>query len=359
MDGGLALQPFARLLPLVFLSPLGGMVSDKVNRRNLVVYTLLFKALLSIILLLLVRTEVVQIWHIIVLALLHGVATAFNHPARHTLVPNLVKKEHLLNAVTLDNTSTNASRVVGMPLAGLLIAWFGTGPVFGLRAVGCLLAVVWLLMARVPATPNDGKRRNRWRELVEGFVYLKGHTMVLAQVCMYFFSYFATQGYSSFLPIFATDILKVGPVQYGWLQGAAGVGALVGLFVLASVVDFRRKGLYLFVSGTAMTLAIFFFALSPWLIASLLLLVIVGAMNNTYQTVNNTIIQTQIPDNVRGRVMSIRELISGLGPLSGMLVGWLAGYMGVQSTVAIVSLGFFGAIVLLAFLLPGVRKYTS
>jgi MFS family permease len=355
----LPLQPFTRMVPLILLAPVGGMVSDRVNRRNLVIYTLLYKAVLSIILLILVRTGVVEIWHILTLAFLLGVSTAFNHPARHTIVPNLVRKEHLLNAITLDNTSVTASRVVGGLLAGWLISSFGTGPVFGLSAVGCLLAAMWLRMARVPSTPQQGGKRNRWRELLEGVAYLRTHTMMLAQVCMYFFSYFAMQGYSPFLAPFAEDVLGVGEFRYGVLFAMPGVGALIGLFALASVFDFRRKGLYLFVAGGVMTLGIFFFAISPWFLLSLLLLVLVGAMNNTFQAVNNTIIQTQVPDAVRGRVMSLREWISGWGPVSGMIVGSLAGYLGVQSAMGIVALGFFGAIVLLAFLLPGVRKFTS
>lgn len=354
----LALHPMARMLPLIFLSPVGGMVADHTNRRNLVIYSFLGKAVLSVALLVLVRTGAVQVWHILLIALLGGVTTAFNHPARHTLIPNMVKKEHLLNAITLDNTSVTASRVVGMPIAGFLIAWFGAGSLLGVRTLSCLLAAILLVPVQVPSPPAQQKR-SRWKELIEGFSYVKGHSQILAQVCMYFFSYFATQGYSSFLPVFASNVFKVGPQGYGLLNAAPGLGALFGLFTLATVVDFRRKGLYLFVSGGVMTLAVFLFSSSPWFIVALVFLVLTGAMNNTFQTVNNTIIQSQIPDTVRGRVMSLREVISGLGPLSGILVGYLSNYLGVQRTVSIVSLGFFGVIVLLAFLLPGVRKFTS
>lgn len=357
----LALQPAARFIPLVFFSPLGGWVADRVNRRNLVIYTLLWKAALSITLLILVKTELVIVWHILGISMLAGFGTVFNHPARHTLIPNLVKKEHLMNAITLDNTSVTASQVIGGPIAGTIIKFWGSGPLFGFGAIGCLIAAGWLLMIRnVPAALKDPrvstKKSSHWRELAEGFSYLKNNRSMLLQVCMYFFSYFAAQGYSSFLPVFAKDILKVGPQGYGLLRAAPGLGALIGLFTLAQTVDFKKRGLYMFFAGGIMTLSIFFFAASPWFLVSLFFLVIVGAMNNTYNAVNNTIIQSSIPDHVRGRVMSLRELISGMGPISGIFVSSLAKLMGVKSAVEVVALGFFGMIVLIFFMFPQQRK---
>lgn len=352
----LSLRPLARSLPLVFFSPVGGMVADRMNRRDLVVYTLYYKAALSVALLILVHTGTVNVWYVLLNGFLAGFGTVFNHPARHTLIPNLVKKEHLMNAITLDNASVTASRVIAAPITGFIIAIFGTGPIFGLRAVGCLLASLWLMMVRVPLIPPAPKRKGHWQSLLEGFQYLKDDKLMLFQVCMYFFAYFSTQGYSSFMPIFAGDILKVGPQGFGFLEAAPGVGALIGLFTLASVTDLKRKGLYVFVSGAVMTLTIFFFALSSWFFLSLLLLVLIGSMNNTYQAVNNTIIQSTIPDAVRGRVMSLRELISGLGPLSGILVGYLSKFLGMRTSLEIVALGFFGMIVMLAFLFPQARR---
>lgn len=357
----LALRPLSRSIPLVLFSPLGGWVADRMNRRDLVVYTLYWKAALSLALLVLIRTETVNVWWILLNGLLAGFGTVFNHPARHTLIPNLVKKEHLMNAITLDNTSVTASRVLGTPVAGFLIAAFGTTPLFGVRAAGCLLAAIWLMMIRNVPTALSAPRvsehkTSHWAELTGGFQYLRGNKPMLLQVCMYFFSYFATQGYSSFMPIFANDILKVGPQGFGFLEAAPGVGALIGLFTLASVMDLKRKALYVFVSGGIMTLAIFFFALSPFFIVSLIMLVIIGGMNNTYQAVNNTIIQSGIPDGLRGRVMSLRELIAGLGPISGIFVSSLAKFMGIRSAVEVVALGFFGMIVMLALLAPQARK---
>lgn len=356
----LALRPFARSVPLIFFAPVGGMVADRMNRRDLVVYTLYWKAALSITLLILVHTGTVNVWYVLGLGVLGGFGTVFNHPGRHTLIPNLVKKEHLMNAITLDNTSVTASRVLGTPVAGFIIAAFGTGPLFGVRAAGCLLAALWLKMVHVPLIPPAPKRKGHWQQLFEGFQYLKTDKAMLMQVFMYFFAYFTVEGYSSFLPIFANDILKVGPKGFGFLQAAPGVGALIGLFTLASVMDFKKKELYIFFAGGVMILGVFFFALSPWFPLSILMLVLIGSMNNTFQAVNNTIIQSGVPDAIRGRVMSLREVISGLGPLSGIFVGYLAKTLGVKSSMEIVSLGFFGMLIMMAVIsLPARKKVVS
>lgn len=358
----LAMVPFLRVFPLIFLASIGGVVADRMNRRNLVVYTLIFVTILSISLLFLVRTGRIQIWHIFVLSFLSGLATAFNHPARQTLVPNLVEKKHLMNAVTLDNTSVVASRVIGTPIAGFLIAAFGTMPVFGFRAAGSLIAIFWLMLIKVPLTPKVENRQSMWRNIVEGWNYMRATPLIMSQVGMYFFAYFAMQATSGFMPIFARDVLDVGPKGYGFLQAAPGFGAVIGLFMLASLGDFNRKGLYLFIAGIIMTLFTALFAISPIYILSLFLLVVAGAMNNTYMAVNATIIQSNVDDKLRGRVMAWREVAFGLSPLSGLLVGVMAPHLGTTEAVGVprslllMSMFFTVAIIALFFLLPQVRK---
>ncbi len=359
----LAMVAFLRHFPLVFLSTIGGEIADRMNRRNLVVYTLLFSAGLSVALLFLVYTKQVQIWHVYGLSLLSSLATAFNHPGRQTLVPNLVERKHLMNAVTLDNTTTTASRAIGVPIAGFLIFRFGVTPVFGVRALGALLAIIWLMMIKVPLTPQVVKRQSFWKNIAEGWSYMRANPIIMSQVGMYFFAYFAMQASGSFMPIFAEEVLGKGPREYGWLQAAPGFGAIIGLVTLATMGDFNRKGLYLFIAGIAMTLSTALFAISPIFILSVLLLVFSGAMNNTYMAVNATIIQSTVDDKVRGRVMAWREIAFGVAPISGLITGKVAEYMGPTKAVAVpralllMSLIFTCIIVALLFLLPRVRKF--
>jgi len=267
-----------------------------------------------------------------------------------------------MNAVTLDNTTTTASRAISIPVAGLFMAKYGVEYIFGARAIGALLAIVWLMMVKVPLTPPAGKRQSMWKNIMEGWNYMRGNPLIMSQVGMYFFAYFAMQASSSFMPIFA-DKLGVRERGYTLLQAAPGFGAIIGLVTLATMGDFNRKGLYLFIAGITMTLFTALFSLSPIFILSFFLLIVAGAMNNTYMAVNATIIQTAVDDKLRGRVMAWREIAFGLAPTSGLLTGWIAGYMGptktegVPKALLLMSLIFLAIITVLFFLLPRVRKY--
>ena len=271
--------------------------------------------------------------------------SSFNHPARHTLVPNLVKKEHYLNAITLDNGSVTASRIIGAPLAGFIISFAGTTPVLGLKAVGSLLAIVWLSFIDAPETPGEARKRHPVRNFIEGLQYVGRNRGVFIQVLLYLLPYFVTNTYTGLLPYFSREMLHIGPGLYGLLNAAPGAGALMATLVLAYLVNFQRRGLVLLLGGIIQGLSLILFAFSPVYFLSLMLLVIVGSCNTTFQTLNNTIIQTMIPDQVRGRVMSLREVCSGLGPSGSMIFGSLAAVIGGSF-----SLGIAGTITILVLL---------
>jgi len=336
-----------RFIPMLFLPMVGGVVADRVNRRNLLIATLLGASLLSICLTLLFITGLIALWHLIVINLLGGVLTSFNHPARQTIVPNLVKREHLLNAVALDTLSVQAARMVGMLIVGYLIASIGVGPIFALRALGCLLAIVWLLFARVPPTPPTTRRQTPWHNLTEGFSYLRSNTIILSLVLLYLIPMLVMQTYTNFMPVFAEDILHVGAIGYGYLQGAPGLGALICLIALTMLTYYKGKVKLLFGAGVILGIGLVSFSASSWVFLSLPLLVVIGGMQTTFMTINTTLIQKSIPDEVRGRVMSWREVARGVGPTGSILFGAIAQYAGVPF-----SLGLLGGIVLLvSFLL--------
>jgi MFS family permease len=352
----LMLVAFCRLIPLVFISFIGGVVADRVDRRKLLLGTLVGSTLLSLSLAILVYTDLVTMTYIIILALLNGVATSFNHPARQAIVPNLVPRENLMNAITLDNGSVMVSRLLGMPIAGLIISVAGVMPVFGLRALGALLAILCLLLARIPPTPPLARQETPWRNLVEGLRYIRGSTMLLVLVALFLLPAFSMQSYTNLLPIFAVDVLKVDAFAYGLMQGAPGLGALIAIFILASLAAFKHKGLLLFVVGMVIGLSLIILAGSPWLTLSLAMLVITGGMNSAFRTANTTLVQSVIPDEMRGRVMSLREVARGLAPAGALLVGVVAEYTGAPISVGIVGVGFFFVCLALAIALPQIRR---
>lgn len=348
-----------RFLPMIVFAFIGGIVVDRFNRRTTLLCTLFFLALLSIILAVIVHLGKIQPWHLLVYSVLDGIAISFNHPARNTLVPNLVKKEHLLNAITLDNASVMASRMIGAPLSGFIISVAGTTPVLGLRAAGALVAMLWLSQVHAPPTPADARRNSPLRNFVEGMRYVGKNKSVLTQVLMYLLPFFVTNSYTGLLPYYATNNLHIGAELYGVMNAAPGLGSVLATFILASFISLRRKGSLLIISGIAQGICLILFAFSPFYFLSVVMLVFIGGFGNAFMTLNNTLIQEMITDQIRGRVLSLREVTFGLGPAGSLISGALASIMGVAFALGIaggISLAVLFGIILAV---PQTRKQRS
>jgi len=332
----------ARFIPMIFFPILGGVIADRVNRRGLLITALTASGLLSLCLALLTFTGLIAVWHLIVIGLLCGVVISFNHPARQTIVPNLINKEHLLNAVSLDFISIQGARMVGMALAGYLIVILGMWPIFLFRALGCLLAILWLSLANVPSTPNTTREKSPYQNMIEGFHYLRSNTMILGLVILYLIPWLTSNTFVNFLPVFASDVLKIGAVGYGYLQAAPGVGAIISLVTLTFFTYYKKKWKLLVGTGIIMGLSLSGFSASIWATLSMPLLVVVGAVQTAFSTVNTTIIQAAVPDELRGRIMSWREVAFGLGPTGSIIFGAVAQVTGVQ-----ISLGLLGLVIII------------
>lgn len=353
----LGLLGVCRVAPLFFFALVGGVVTDRVDRRKLLMSCFLASTFISVVLLILIRSGVVAPWHILVAAALGAVITGFNHPARGAIIPNVTPKNELMNAIALDTISVRTASVVAAPIAGLLITLFGTTPLFGARAVGMVLAYQWLRMAKVPPTPESGKKKAAWRSLTEGLRYTVANGLIMALVCMFALREFQSEMTQVFLPFFADDILGSGAMGFGYLNGANGVGALIGLFGIASLGNFRYKGWLIIGAGASAGLMLIAFALSHWLILSVVLLAASGCFATVFENVNRTVLQQTIPDEVRGRVMSLREAVRGLfGPWVAYGLGLGGEYIGVATTGALFGVLFVAIICFVALMLPAFRK---
>lgn len=335
-----------RFIPMLVFPVIGGVVADRVNRRNLLMAALLGAALLSVGLTLLVVTDIIVLWHLIVINFLGGVLLSFNHPARHAIVPNLVERKHLLNAISLDTLSVQASGMVGLLASGYLIVHLGVSSIFALRAFGCLLAILWLLGTRIPATPPGTRVQAPLYSLAEGLRYLRANRIILSLLVLYLVPWLVMNTMTTFMPVFAEDILRVGAIGYGYLQSAPGLGALIFLIALTMLTYYRGKVKVLFGATAIMGVGLIGFSASPWLFLSLPLLVVTGGMQTTLMAVNTTLIQGYVPDELRGRITSWREVTMGIGPTSSILFGIIAQYTGVP-----ISLGLLGGLCLMVFLL--------
>ncbi len=351
-----------RFIPMVFFPVVGGMVADKMDRRRLLILALLMAAVLSIVLAVLVKTGTVAVWHIIILSLLGGVATSFNHPARQSMVPNLVKREHLLNAISLDSASVQASRFMATPIAGYLIAHFGVVPVFGARAVGALLAVCWLMAVKTELHPPAVASRAGFRNVIDGFKYVRGNMLLLSLIPLYLIPWITQNTSNNFLPIFAQDVLRIGASGYGFLQAAPGLGALASLIALAAMPFYRVNVSLLVATSGVLGTSLFLFSISTSPFFSLALLLITGGMITSFMTINTALIQSHVSDVMRGRVMSLREIANGVGPAGSLLFGAIAerssapfalGLLGATCVAVSLSLAYFLSRVRLAHVSSG------
>ena len=352
-----SLMFFLRVVPMVVLSIPAGLIADRMSRRNLMIYSKGGTALLSVALAVLTLTGWVEYWHLVVISVLGSAATSINMPSRQAVIPNIVKREHLMNAISLDSSSMMSSRLIGAPLAGLLLAHTGVTYVFGLRAVSGLIAAALLIKIPRFDPVRNGPKSSPVEDLKMGWQYLKRESLVFALVGLFFLPMFSNLSYMGLLPAFATQVLQAGAWEYGLLQMAPGVGSALSLVSLAAVNQMRHKGYFLFSSAIVMGVAMIIFAYSRWLPLSMAMLMLVGGMNNAFMTVDSTLVQGMIPDDMRGRVMGWREMVRGFSPMGSLMAGVIADTAGGPPMgAAVVGAVTMVIPLVLIFLMPRMRR---
>ncbi len=341
----LGLNEALRFIALIAFPFVSGAVADRWNRKKVLIATLVGLGLLSAVIVTLMWSGVlakgnpVAVYYILMYSLLSGVLTAFNHPARGTLLASIVDKANYTNAVSLDSISVMASRLIGMPLA---VAWTwaannDVSGIIGMRFVGCMLAVMWLLWLRAPPTPTQARKESMVANVKEGLRYVAKDEAVLGVTLLAFIPSFFVTGYVSQLPVFAKDVLAIGPAGLYLMNFMAGVGSLIGLIGLASLGDYRHKGVHLFISiiGSGVSLALF--AVSGWLPFSFAMLLVSGATISMFTALRSTVVLLIVPDNLRGRVIALRELATGTQPVGSLMLGSMSEAWGAPQGLGIMA----------------------
>jgi MFS family permease len=317
---------FAGQIPWLLLLPVAGMVLDRCNRLHLVRVTQALSMIQAAVLAGLVFFGWVEIWHVMVLAFGLGCVNAFDLPARQALLPELLdRREDLSNAIALNSSAFNAARLIGPACAGLLVergdAGQGEGWCFLLNAVSFLAVLVAL--AFVTAAPRPRAAPAPMLQVMgDGFRFVLGQPAMRALLLLAAIFGFIGLPYTVLVPVFAKDVLAGGPQGYGLLLTASGLGALVGAVYLASRPSLRGSASRIAVAGFVVASCFAAFALSRHFILSLALLTLAGMAMMLAIVSCNTIVQTIVPDDMRGRVMSLYNLaLLGLTPLGSLLVG--------------------------------------
>jgi MFS family permease len=353
----LGLTGFIGSLPILLLSLWGGVVADRVHKRNLLVATQTTAMLQAFLLAFLTWSGKVRVEHVLIMAAILGVVNAFDAPARQAFTIEMVGKEDLMNAIALGSTLFNAARILGPAIAGVLLAVIGTAGCFTLNGVSFLAVIAGLLAMRLPSSPRAATSESALQNLKEGLAYVRSNSTVLSLLALVGTTSLFGMSYVTLMPIFARDVLKMGAQGLGFLTAAAGIGALVGALTLASLGRFRRKGLLLTAGNLLFPAAMAAFAFSRSFPLSLLCLVVAGWAMVAQNATANTLVQTTVPDHLRGRVMSVYTMLfMGMMPFGNLQAGTIASRFGAPFAVGLGAAICALAALLILWRLPQLRR---
>ncbi|HOJ30805.1 MAG TPA: MFS transporter [bacterium] len=339
-------------LPILLFSIFGGYVADRVNRFKILLTTQTFAMIQAFTLAILTLTGHIKVGHVFFLSFVLGAINAFDIPARQAFVVNIVgKKEDLPNAIALNSFLVNGARLIGPSIAGVLIAAVGEGICFLINAVSYIAVIIALLMMHTPEivvgnTITDSE--NMMKKLQEGFKYVK--TFAPVRTIILYVAFFSIFGmfYGVLMPVFAKEVFRGNARTLGFLVGSGGIGAIVGAIFLASRRVHSGLGRVIHFAGLVFGVCLILFSLCKTFWLAVMILIIVGAAMVLQIVTSNIIIQTLVPDEKRGRVMSFHAIaFMGTQPAGSYLAGLLSKTMGIQNTVMLGGiLCIIGSIVL-------------
>jgi MFS family permease len=351
-----------RFVAVLCFSLFGGLMADRYNRRNILFFTQTTALLVALILGLLTLTRSIQLWHIYLLTGCQAVAMAFDLPARQALVPNLVPRDILPSAFSLQSIAFNTGAIVGPALSGIVIGYLGQDAVYFINALS-FLAVIFALMLLKTAHQRSAAIKTGIRaaltDIRDGVRFIRNQPLILSSMILDFIATFFSSA-NTLLPYFAQNVLHVGEVAYGWLAAAQSIGAVTVGLVASQYSRIRRQGPLLLGAVVVFGLATVLFGIARIYAMVFIALILIGAADSISTIIRNTIRQLITPDTLRGRMTSINQIFFMGGPQLGEIeAGAVAQYLGVP--FAIIS-GGVGAILgawLVASVWPALTRYSG
>lgn len=332
-----------RAVPVILFALTGGWLADRADRRRLLIATQALAMLLSLVLAVLTDSGHIKVWHIYAVTFLSTAVMTFDQPARSAMIPSLVPREHLSTAFALNITLRQTAFLAGPFIGGLIIAWAGLSWTYYIDALSFLGVIVCLFYMRVRPLETTPKRESALKSMHEGFSFVWNNSAILGllvmDTCVSFFG-----AYRAMMPVFARDILGVGPTGLGILLGAPALGALVGSSVVMGWSGLSRKPRLIIPITLLYTLGLVLFGLSHWFALSFSIALILGALDSAGETLRMTIIQLLTPDQLRGRVQGLVHVFVIGGPFMGHAqVGLMASAFGAPG--AVIAGGLIGSLV--------------
>lgn len=348
---------FLSSIPVFLLSLFGGVLADRVNKRTILITTQTVFMLLAFLLAILTQTKIITAGQIMLIALLNGIVMAFDAPSRQAVVVELAGKANLFNAITLNSVAFNSSRIIGPAFAGALVAGIGMSGCFYINGISFLAVIIALTLIKVNNNFSSRKKSTAINDLKDGLIFVKNNRLILALISIVGIVSLFGISYVMLMPIFASDVLKVGVKGFGLLMSVSGAGALAGALGLAGLGDFRYKGRLLVFSSFIFSVSLVLFSLSRLYLFAALFLALIGASGVTALALINTLLQTKVPDEFRGRVMGVFMLtFAGFMPFGSLISGALAQGLGVSLVIRLSGIICTVFFIIINILYPAIRE---
>ena len=343
-------------VPTIALTLLGGVIADRADRRRIMIFSQSASALNFLLLATLVVSGWIALWHVMAVAFVSGCVRAFDRPSRMALLPQMVPQEDIANAVAVGGTIWQLNRLVGPALAGMLIYLIGIGPTYYFCFGASLIAVGLWLGIRLTSPSSAPAAGGVLQHMAEGLNFIRNNEIYFMFIALIFFNSAFGMSYLILMPVFARNVLNVGSQGFGFLQSFGGAGALVGVLAVAWFSHSRRKGLQALSVAMSFGGLLITFAASKSYALSLALAFALGIASQLYMTTISTVLQVNLPNQLRGRVMGIYGLAWELMPVGGMIAGTIAEFAG-----APIAVGFGGFMVaamalLITIFYPSIRR---
>ena len=341
------------MAPMLAFSVFGGAIADRADRKLVLIVSDVFNFVIILALAVIILMGVVQVWHVFALTALHGVGFSLGMPARAASVGNLVDRPDLASGVALFTTIFSSAQLVGPALAGYLLAAFDMGFTFVAACLVLAPALFFLMALKIPrqARPQGltPQQASVLGSIGLGLGYVRRSGVLLGLMLMGTIATVFAMPYQTLLPVFARDVLQAGESGLGWLGAMGGAGAIAGSISVAAFSNPRQMKLLMLVGGLGLGVFIALFAMSKVFLLSLVLVLLVGYLFQIFMTSNFTLVQVISPDHIRGRILSIRMIAIGIGPVGMVMLGAAAEEWGAGTATAI--MGLISTVLLLAVLL--------
>jgi predicted MFS family arabinose efflux permease len=342
--------------PMLLFSLPAGVVADRFSKRNILLVTQSVAMLQAFALAALTYFGVIRVWHVMVLAALLGISNSFDMPARHSMVIELSSRKDVLNAVSLNSSAFNSGRIVGPALGGLLIASVGTATCFFINGISFVATIV-ALAGIAPREPRPEAKGPMLLQIQGGLRWAKGQPLVKALLAMIAAASVFAMSYATLLPVFARDVFHMGAQAYGFLLSSYAVGALTSALLLTALGHRWPLGRLIGTGSYWFPFALAAVALAPRYGLAVAALFLAGVGLMLFNATTNTMLQRLSPDELRGRVMSMRTLLfAGMMPLGAMQMGALGEWLGPRAAVGIGAAVCLVAAITVSCRVPGLRQ---